>query len=144
MTNLTNKDFVEAWYASIDSKDFDSVKKLMDSRHTFKNPITPNELGVDQHISMIKNMTGALTGLHHPDHVVSEKDWVTVYGHWSGKHTGVYDGIPATGRDVTFTLMDMFHIVNGKVIEEFVEMNPESILEQITSGKSKPERNLRR
>lgn len=44
MTNLTNKDFVEAWYASIDSKDFDTVKKLMDSKHTFKNPLTPKVL----------------------------------------------------------------------------------------------------
>ena len=143
MTNLTNKDFIESWYASIDSKDFDTVKKLIDSRHTFKNPLTTNVLSVDQHISMIKNITGALSGRHHPDHVVSEKDWVTVYGHWSGKHTGVYEGIPATGRDVSFTLMDMFHIVNGKVLEEFFEMNPESIRSQINSGKSKPAKDLR-
>lgn len=143
MTNLTNKDFVEAWYASIDSKDFDTVKKLMDSKHTFKNPLTPRVLGADQHIGMLKTITGALTGHHHPDHVVSEKDWVTVYGHWSGKHTGEFNGIPATGRDVTFTLMDMFHIVNDKVMEEFVEMNPEIIVEQISSGKSQPRRELR-
>lgn len=92
---------------------------------------------------MLKTITGALTGHHHPDHVVSEKDWVTVYGHWSGKYTVEFNGIPATGRDVTFTLMDMFRIVNDKVMEEFVEMNPESIVEQISSGKSQPRRELR-
>lgn len=140
---MTNKDFIEAWYSYIDSKNFDNLKKLMDARHSFQNPLTPKPLGVDKHIGMIKDVTSALTGHHHPDHVVSEKDWVTVYGHWNGKHTGVYNGIPATGRDITFTMMDMFHVVNGKVVEEYYEMNPESILAQISTGKSQAGKALR-
>jgi predicted ester cyclase len=80
---------------------------------------------------MIQMMTASFDGKHLIDHVVAEGEWVTARGRWTGKHTGEFNGIAATGKPVEFSWIDMMHVVNGKVVEEYFEMNPMAIMQQI-------------
>jgi predicted ester cyclase len=128
---MTNKEIAKAWFAAIDQNHFDGVKKLMNDNHSFHNPMTPTPAGVNEHLGMMQMMTGAFAGKHHLDLVLSEGEYVTVRGTWKGKHTGEFNGVPATGNPVQFTFIDIFHVVNGKVTEEYFEMNPMAIMAQI-------------
>jgi predicted ester cyclase len=128
---MTPKEFITTWFAHIDGKKFDSLKNLMDNNHRFNNPMTPAPIDRDQHLGMIQMMTASFDGKHVLDKVVTEGDWVTARGRWTGKHTGEFNGIPATGKPVEFSWIDMMHIVNGKVVEEYFEMNPMAISSQI-------------
>lgn len=129
---MTNKEIVKAWFAAIDSKDFNTVKGLMDSgKHSFRNPMTPAPVGVDEHLGMMHMMTTAFEGEHTLNLILEENDHVAVSGKWSGKHTGEFNGTPATGNAVEFYFVDLFHIENGKVTKEHFEMNPMSIMVQI-------------
>jgi predicted ester cyclase len=128
---MTNKELVTAWFANIDSENFDSIKNLMDSNHKFFNPMTPAPVGVDEHLGMMQMMTSAFSGKHHLDLMLEDGNHVVVKGHWSGKHTGTFNGVSATGNDVTFTFVDIFLIENGKVTKEHLELNPMSIMMQI-------------
>ena len=128
---MTNKEIAKAWFASIDSNDFNGIKKLMDSKHTFHNPMTPSPVGTDQHLGMMQMMTSSFKGKHHLELLISENEYVGVKGTWKGTHTGEFNGIPATNKPVEFSFTDIFHIVNGKVADEYFEMNPMAIMAQI-------------
>jgi predicted ester cyclase len=128
---MTNKELVKAWFQHIDAGKFDSIKEKMDSNHKFYNPMSPTPAGAEEHLGMMKMMTGALTGQHHLDLILEDGNHVVVKGHWSGKHTGTFNGIPATGKAVNFTFVDIFQIENGKVTKEHLEMNPMAIMIQI-------------
>lgn len=128
---MTNKEIVKTWFAAIDAKDFNTLKKLTDTKHKFRNSLTPDPIGVDEHIGMIQNMTSALEGKHTLNLVFGDDDHVAVSGKWSGKHVGEFNGVPATGNQVEFYFVDLFNIVNGKVVNEHLEMNPLTIMQQI-------------
>ena len=133
---MTNKDIAKAWFAAIDKKDFAAVKKLMAADHQFHNPMTPGPVGPDQHIGMMQMMTGAFTGEHVLDLLVSEGNHVAVRGRWRGKHTGEFNGIPATNKPVEFSWIDIFEIKDGKVAREAFEMNPMAMMAQIGAAKA--------
>lgn len=128
---MTPKEFIKAWFANIDAKKFNELQNMMGSKHKFANPMTPAPISGDQHLGMIQMMTSSLDGEHILDVVISEGDWVTARGRWTGTHMGEFNGIPATGKHVEFTWIDMMHVENGKVSEEYFEMNPMALMQQI-------------
>jgi steroid delta-isomerase-like uncharacterized protein len=128
---MTNKELVTEWFAAIDRKDFNAVKKLMSPSHKFRNSMTPTPIGVDEHIGMMQMMTSAFTGSHSFNVTFGDNDHWAVSGKWSGTHTGEFNGIPATGNKVEFYFVDLFHIVDGKVENEHMELNPMTFMAQI-------------
>lgn len=46
-------------------------------------------------------------------------------------HSGEYQGVPATGKRVAITYMDILRLKAGKIVEEWVEFDVMSILRQI-------------
>jgi predicted ester cyclase len=53
-------------------------------------------------------------------------------------HTGEYQGIPATGKRIAITYIDITLIKAGKIVEEWVEFDMMSILQQISARSNQP------
>jgi steroid delta-isomerase-like uncharacterized protein len=53
--------------------------------------------------------------------IVAEGEKVVVRTTWRGTHLRTYDDVPASGRQVARTMIQIFHIVNGKIEEEWNE-----------------------
>ena len=53
--------------------------------------------------------------------VVAEGEMVVVRTTWQGTHLGTYDGVPASGRRVVRTMIQIFRIVHGQIEEEWNE-----------------------
>ena len=53
--------------------------------------------------------------------LIAEEDKVVVRTTWRGTHLGAYDGIAPTGKQVTRTMIQIFHLRDGKLLEEWVE-----------------------
>lgn len=131
---MTPKEFAKAWFAAIDAKNFEQISRMMGDNHVFYNAMTPQPTGKEEHLGMIKMMTSALgNGTHHLDIIISDGEWVAVRGRHASKHTGEFIGVPATGKQVEFSWIDLMHIVDGKLAEEYFELNPASILQQINT-----------
>jgi steroid delta-isomerase-like uncharacterized protein len=128
---MTPKEFAEKWFKAIDASNYDLLKSLMADNHQFTNPAGPNALNKDEHIGMIQGMMSAFTGRHHIEQLISEGDYVVIKGRWKGKHTGEFNGIPATGNDVDFSFVDIMHVENGKLTDENMEWSLFTLLAQI-------------
>ena len=61
--------------------------------------------------------------------LVAEEERVVVRTTWRGTHLGEYEGIAATGKQVTRSMIQIFHVKDGKLLEEWSE--GESLSQQI-------------
>lgn len=73
------------------------------------------------------------------DHLIGEGDKVAVRHVWRVTHHGEYEGIPPTGKSVTFTGNDIYRIVDGKIVEEWSEFDELGLLRQLEAGIDKTE-----
>jgi predicted SnoaL-like aldol condensation-catalyzing enzyme len=66
-----------------------------------------------------------------PDFLIAEGDMVAIHDTYRLKHTGGFQGIPPTGKEVTITGTDIYRIVNGKIVEQWVETDMLGLLQQL-------------
>jgi steroid delta-isomerase-like uncharacterized protein len=59
-------------------------------------------------------------------------DRVAVRLHFSGTHTGTFQDVPATHRQVTFTSVDIYRVEGDKIAEEWVSPDMMGLMQQIT------------
>ena len=62
---------------------------------------------------------------------IAEGDKVVIRASTEGTHTGPFLGIPPTGRHAKWSFMDIWRIADGKVVEEWVETNLMSLMQQL-------------
>jgi steroid delta-isomerase-like uncharacterized protein len=67
-------------------------------------------------------------------HVIAEGDTVVMHCTHSGRHTGTFMGLPATGRSFAYKQIHIVRIVNGKGAEHWAVRDDASLMRQLTSG----------
>lgn len=65
------------------------------------------------------------------DDVIGEDDWTCLMWHGDGTHTGAMMGIPATGKTVHVTGIDVLKLENGKIKERWAEIGAFSLMQQL-------------
>jgi predicted ester cyclase len=63
--------------------------------------------------------------------LIAEGDKVAVHRTWRGTHTGDFQGIHPTGKHVTFTSIEIYRFVNGRLAEEWVELDRLGLWQQL-------------
>ena len=63
--------------------------------------------------------------------LIAEGEMVAVYDTFRFKHTGAFQGDPATGKEATLTSTDIYRIVDGKIVEQWTEGNLLSLMQQL-------------
>ncbi len=63
--------------------------------------------------------------------MVAEGDKVAVSINVTGTYKGEFQGIPATGKQVSFTAMDILTIIDGKKTEEWATADMMGLMQQI-------------
>jgi steroid delta-isomerase-like uncharacterized protein len=63
--------------------------------------------------------------------MVAEGDKVAVSINVTGTYKGEFQGIPATGKQVSFAAMDILTIIDGKITEEWATADMMGLMQQI-------------
>jgi SnoaL-like polyketide cyclase len=66
--------------------------------------------------------------------VISDGDLVAVRCTHSGRHTGKFLGLPATGRTFSYQQMHMLRFKNGKATEHWAVRDDASLMRQLTGS----------
>ncbi|AWB22344.1 ester cyclase [Methylobacterium currus] len=75
---------------------------------------------------------GGVTGMKLPiEEVIAEGDRVLVRLRFQGRHTGDLMGLPASGRTVDIAVMDLFRIVDGRLVEHWALLDNLGLLKQV-------------
>jgi predicted ester cyclase len=66
-----------------------------------------------------------------PQFLVAEGDMVVIRDTIRIKHKGEFQGHPATGKEATLSGTDIYRIVGGKIVEQWVEGNQLDLMQQL-------------
>ena len=66
------------------------------------------------------------------DQVIAEGDLVAIHCIHSGRHTGNFFGLPATGRQFAYNQMHMIKMRNGKGVEHWAVRDDAGLMRQLT------------
>jgi steroid delta-isomerase-like uncharacterized protein len=84
----------------------------------------------------IKKYLGGVVGAYSDrelilDEIVGNGGTVATRWTFHGTQTGETMGVPATNRRVTITGMDFYHVVEGKIVEEWIEFDALGMMRQM-------------
>jgi len=66
--------------------------------------------------------------------LLAEGNKVAVRQTWRGTHRASFQGIPPTGKRITFTSIEIYRVAGGKLAEEWVELDIFGLLQQLGTG----------
>jgi steroid delta-isomerase-like uncharacterized protein len=80
----------------------------------------------------VSGVTNGMPGYTHEIHdQIAQGDLVVNRVTWRGVHSDVMAGVPATGRSIELTGINMFRVKDGRVLEQWAELDMLGLLQQI-------------
>lgn len=62
---------------------------------------------------------------------LADGDYVIHRGYFTGTHKGEFQGIPPTGKQIKVKTTDIWRVVNGKAVENWVQMDLLGLMQQL-------------
>jgi predicted ester cyclase len=133
---MDNKAIARQFYASGDTfdpetGDWSAVDAIVASDFQAHMAGFP-PVGLAAFKQMAAEFATGFSGAHHViEAQLAEGDQVATRVTWQGKHTGSFNGIPATQREVSITGYSMMRIENGRVVEIWPLSDSLSMMQQL-------------
>jgi predicted ester cyclase len=116
-TNEENKAVVRGCFENASQGNFDALNEIVSPDYV----LHPEGIrGVDGLTKMVEGYRRGLANLRVTiDHQFAEGDYVATRSTISGRHEGQLNGIPPSGREVTFSCLTISRCRDGKIEEEW-------------------------
>ena len=116
-----NKELVRKFIAAIDENAFPKLQELTSADFVVKAPGLPTPMGHQMLFEVIKRHYTSFPDWQHTiEDLVAEGDRVVAKVMQKGTQKAEYDGVAATGREVTQAGEYVFRVANGKIQELWV------------------------
>ena len=128
---MSNADTLRRIFALMDDKDLTSIRELLAPGFTAVIAGGP-PLTADEWEAMGQMMYAAFSDLRHTiDDILEVDDRVVLRGRFSGTHTGEFMGLPATGKQVSVTVMNFDRFEGDKLLEHRGEADMAGLMQQL-------------
>ncbi|WP_327314877.1 MULTISPECIES: ester cyclase [unclassified Streptomyces] len=106
-------------FAAFDAGDIDALDTLVSPDLVDHNLPPGAPSAIEGMKGMVAAMRDGFTNPHHEIVYQAETDDGWVVSQWviTATHTGPWFGLPATGRDVTCSGIDLARVVDGRIVE---------------------------
>jgi steroid delta-isomerase-like uncharacterized protein len=133
MSTEENKALVRREYEQgVNPKNFSVRDEVLASNYVAHFPGQPPIHGIDAFRQFTSAFFTAFPDLTTTiEDLMAEGDQVAVRQTWRGTHTSSFLGIPSTGKQVTFTSIEVYRVSGGKLAEEWVELDMHGLLQQL-------------
>jgi predicted ester cyclase len=119
MSISENKEFVRRYLEAISGQpNTEAVLDLYMTDESLKEHISAAEAGLPLYYLDVEE-------------IIAEGDVVAIRGRVRGRHLGELAGVPATGRDVDFSIFVSYRILNGKIVDHWMITDNMALLQQI-------------
>jgi steroid delta-isomerase-like uncharacterized protein len=132
-TTLTNAQAVREFFNALDRKDLDAASSNWAVNHQLYFPSGGTPMNTEVHKGMSQMfMTGFPDFKHEIQDTLESGNKVVARGFFTGTHLGEFNGIPATGKTVRVSWIDISEFdSDGKVVNEWIEMDSTGMLQQL-------------
>lgn len=132
MTSEQNKKIARRAYEIYSSDNLDALDEIFDRNFIDHHPQPgqgPGLKGVKQMFASLRKAFPDLQWI--VEDMVAEGDKVVARINVTGTHRGMYKGLPATGKQASIPLINIFRIVDGKVVERWGVEDQLSLMQQL-------------
>lgn len=131
MTLEDNKAIVRGYMLSADNQaDASELRRYFSENVVFNGTWT-----LDQLMARQQMIRGAFTGYHRiVDDQIAEGDKVVTRVTFEGIHTGAFNGVSPTGKEVSYRGVAVDRIESGKVVEMWHITDTVALMQQIGAG----------
>ncbi len=124
MSNFAEQVFV--------NKDLNNLGVYMHDDYIQHNPFV--EQGSEGFKTFFNNWFSAIPDFNYElKNIISNDDFIWVYGSYSGTHTNEWLGIPASHAAYKFDAVDIFRVENGKLAEHWDVLDLYNLFKQLGS-----------
>ena len=121
-------------YDGLNGRDFAALNAVLSPAYVDHTPF-----GTTVGIPAFEKLAGTLIAAFPDVHitvleVVAEGDTVVVRDTTTGTQKGAFLGVPATGKKVSWSEYQFWHLANGKIVNEWVTFDTLSLLQQLKSA----------
>jgi len=129
--NLTNKEVVEHFFIEgCNNQNYDHVRDCLVPNYDDHGDADASS--ADKAVEILMSTHEAFPDIEVViDELIEEGELVAFRGHFSGTHKGEFIGIPASGAKVRFEALEIFKVIDGKIIESWGYWPNSKIVEQI-------------
>jgi len=128
-----NQDLVEKYIQAWNNQDFEIMDGCLDPDFKVYIPSSAEEpMSVEQFREWLKVIFTAFPDSHYEvKDIFCERNRICVRWTYSATQQGDYMGLPATGRKVSGSAIEIFRVGNGKILEERSEMDALGLMQQL-------------
>jgi len=129
---MTNKEVVLGFLKAADKNDETTVAKLFGKQHQFYSTMSPQPMNAEQHLGLLNTFNSGFSDSNHEVlDMIESGNKVILRGVWHGKHTGEFNSIPASGKQVHLSFIMIIEVENGEMKNHWIEMDGMSFMMQI-------------
>ena len=127
-----NKAIVRRWVEAFNEGNVDAVDELVTDSYVRHDPNSPEVRGPEEEKQLIAMYRSAFPDLHFTvEDMVAEGDKVVIRVGIRATHKGELLGIPPTEKRLTFTAMEFYRLSEGKIDEQWVNVDTLGMMQQI-------------
>lgn len=127
-----NKAIVLKFYEIFDRQDIERGRELMSPDIIARGLDAEPQIGIDAVMQYGRMIFAAFPdGCHVLEEVIAEGDRVVTRGTFRGTHQGELMGIPPTEKQVSFSVIHIDRVADGKVVEHWGQGNVLDLMQQI-------------
>jgi steroid delta-isomerase-like uncharacterized protein len=127
-----NKQLVRQYFEAYDKQDTERIGQLVSSNNYSFHLSGMPSMDWNGTKQLYTAAWSAFPDLHHDIlDLVTEGDKLAVCYNIIGTHKGELQGIPPTGKEVSFSAMDFITLIDGKVAEEWEIADTMGLMQQI-------------
>jgi predicted ester cyclase len=136
MSLTENKALVRRYYEEMWNRWNDALAdELIDGAITFRGSLGVAVQGRGAFKDYIRTVRAAFPDFHnHIEDLIAESDRVVARLTYTGTHSGELFGIRATGRQIAYAGVAIFHIALGRVVEGWVLGDVHGLRRQLGDG----------
>lgn len=131
--------FISRFIDFINTANPDLGRELVSSEARFFVPFQAEPLiGLDGYMVILGMMRGGFPDIQwQVEESATEGGTIAIRFTMTGTHGGNFMGVPATGKPIRIQAMNFYHLVDGKIVEEFGQPDIMGLMMQI-GGIPKP------
>ena len=127
-----NKRQLRHFFEAFNSGKLDEMAEAMDPSLVFYSAMTGRPEGIEGAMEWFTMLINAFPDLQITIHsMTSDDDKVVTHESFTGTHLGVFRGIAPTGKRVTVWSSELVRFADGKLIEQWNNLDVMGLLEQI-------------
>jgi steroid delta-isomerase-like uncharacterized protein len=127
-----NKALIRRWAEVWNQGDLDAVDEFVSDTYVRHDPNTPEVRGPEEEKQLMAMYLSAFPDFHFTiEDMVAEEDKVVGRLTARGTHKGELLGIPPTDKQVTLTMTETFRLAEGKIAEQWVNMDALGMMQQL-------------